>query len=122
MNSVQIETNRGENILTVRYLGRIGAAEMEHSASDMTAALEQVAPGFRLLVDLTNLEAMDAACVPHIDHLMHLCNLAGVSAIARIIPDPHHDIGMSIMSRFHYGAQVAIMTCATEEEALRALA
>lgn len=121
-NAVSIEANRASNIVSVRYRGHVNVESMERSIDAMRAALEQLTPGFRLLADLSKLEAMDAACVPYIDQVMQLCADRGVSAIARIIPDPRRDIGMSIMSRFHYGRQVAIMTCATEEEAMRALA
>jgi hypothetical protein len=38
-----------------------------------------------------------------------------------VIPDPTIDIGLQIMSLFHYGHDVRIITCATLEEAMRAL-
>ena len=37
--------------------------------------------------------------------------------MVRVIPDPQRDIGLRIMSFFHYGPDVHIATCATLEEA-----
>jgi hypothetical protein len=42
--------------------------------------------------------------------------------VVRIIPDPRKDIGLSIMSVFHYRRGVRIVTCETLAEALSALA
>jgi hypothetical protein len=41
--------------------------------------------------------------------------------VVRVIPDPARDIGLQIMSLFHYGHDVRIVTCATLDEAQRAL-
>jgi hypothetical protein len=37
--------------------------------------------------------------------------------VVRVIPDPHRDIGMTIMSVFHYRGGVKIFTCQTLAEA-----
>jgi hypothetical protein len=41
--------------------------------------------------------------------------------VVRVIPDPHKDIGLNILSLFHYRRGVRIVTCETLEEAMRAL-
>ena len=64
---------------------------------------------------------MDVACVPHIEKIMELCDEKKVSAVVRVIPDPKRDIGLQIMSHFHYGADVRIMTCANMDEAMACL-
>jgi hypothetical protein len=35
----------------------------------------------------------------------------------RVIPDPHRDIGLKIMSIFHYAGDVQIITCQSLAEA-----
>jgi hypothetical protein len=45
-----------------------------------------------------------------------------VETVVRVIPDPHKDIGLNIMSLFHYRRRVRIITCETLAEALRSLA
>ena len=41
--------------------------------------------------------------------------------VVRVIPDPYKDIGLNIVSLFHYPRRVRIVTCETLEEAMRAL-
>jgi hypothetical protein len=83
----------------------------------MRSLLSDIAPGFRLLTDLSDLDSMEAACVPYIRNSMALCSRKGVAAIARAIPHPHKDLGYGIMSRFHYDGRVRIAMCETFEQA-----
>ena len=84
---------------------------------EVRAGLAKLESGFRLLADLTDLESMDVACAPFIEKAMDLCNEKGASIVVRVIPDPTRDIGMQIMSLFHYGGDVRIVTCETLDEA-----
>ena len=68
------------------------------------------------------MESMDSSCVPFIQQIMNLCNAKGVDEVARVIPDPHKDIGFNVMSRFHYDPRVRFTTYEILEEALRSLA
>jgi hypothetical protein len=63
----------------------------------------------------------DVACAPSIERVMDLCQEHGIAEIIRIIPDPSRDIGLGIMSRFHYGNSVRIFNCSTQEEAFNLL-
>ncbi|MEY2504998.1 MAG: hypothetical protein QOG27_1278 [Verrucomicrobiota bacterium] len=38
------------------------------------------------------------------------------------MPDPHRDIGLNILSQFHYGPEVRLMTFETLADAIQALA
>ena len=60
---------------------------------------------------------MEAACAAPLKKIMHLCDEKGISGVVRIVPDPRRDIGLQIMSRFHYGPAVSIVTCKSLEEA-----
>jgi hypothetical protein len=53
---------------------------------------------------------------------MDLLNQHGVAMIVRVIPDPHKDIGLNILSLFHYRRGIRIVTCKTMEEARTVLA
>ena len=117
----QVEINREADLLIIRYAGRVGVAEVEQCFAATETALPSMRPGFRLLVDLTQLESMQPACVPSIRKIMQLCNQRGVSLVARVIPDPTRDIGLQIMSYFHYGPAVRTITCANLEEAEKIL-
>lgn len=116
-----IEIDRTGNLLVLRYRGRVGVAEVEQCAQEMRETLETFQPGFRLLVDLAQLEVMDVLCAPPLENIMNLCNEKGVAAIARVIPDSKRDIGLQIMSYFHYDADVRIVTCTSADEAMSAL-
>jgi hypothetical protein len=109
------------NLVTVRYSGRVGPDDAQHYLQEARAALSNVQPGFRLLADLTDLEAMDVACAPYIRQIMDLLNEKGISLVVRVIPKPTLDIGLQIMSLFHYGQNVRIITCATLDKAMAAL-
>jgi len=41
--------------------------------------------------------------------------------VVRVVPDPHKDIGLNILSQFHYGPQIKLVTFESLAEALSAL-
>jgi hypothetical protein len=118
---IVVETDLQRNLLTVTYCGHVVPGDFGRAMGDLQAALAHLPPGFRLLTDLGGLESMDYACAPLIDTVMDLTNARGVSEVVRIVPDPKKDIGFRVMSYFHYGANVAIVTCETSDEAMAAL-
>jgi hypothetical protein len=73
------------------------------------------------MTDLSQLEKMDYECAPSIRKAMDYCREKGISQVVRVIPDPRKDIGFNIMSLFHYGHDLRIVTCSTLEEAEREL-
>jgi hypothetical protein len=118
---VQAEVDKAQNLLKISYAQRVGAEEMKRAEERLAALVADLRPGFRMLTDLSDLENMDLACVPHIERAMDLCDGKGVAMVVRIIPDPHKDIGMNILSLFHYRRRVRIVTCETLAEAIKAL-
>jgi anti-anti-sigma regulatory factor len=118
---VHAEVNAPKNLLTISYVQHVDAKEMKQAEEQLQLFLHELKPGFRLLADLTNLELMDLACVPHLRRMMDLCNRKGVEKVVRVIPDPNKDIGMNILSLFHYHRRVKIVTCETLTEAIKLL-
>ncbi len=118
---IKVETDVERRLLTVTYCGHVVPSEFEPAMGEIREGLAELEPGFRLLTDLGGLEAMDYSCAPLVDEAMDLIDCAGVSTVVRIVPDPKKDIGFRVMSMFHYGADVGIVTVETMEEALRAL-
>ena len=110
------------NTLEIAYGGRVTSDETRACANEVRLALTILEPGFRLIADLTELQAMEMACSPVIAEIMEMCNASGVAEVVRIIPDPTRDIGLQIMSFFHYGPEIRILTCASAAEAADALA
>jgi anti-anti-sigma regulatory factor len=118
---VAIEVDEPNRLLVIHYRGRIGLSDMERSLGEAFAGAARLKPGFRLLVDLSELESMDISVAPFVEKIMDACNARGVATVVRVIPDPHRDIGLQIMSRFHYRNNVQIATCKTLAEATEIL-
>ncbi len=117
----QAEIDKGRNLLRIRYAQHVTPEETKRWTEELKLMLTEVQPGFRLLTDLSELDSMDLACVPHIKAAMDLCNRKGVETVVRVIPDPQKDIGLNILSLFHYRRRVHIVTCETMAEAMKAL-
>jgi hypothetical protein len=117
-----VQLDQSGNALTISYGGRVTPDEIRLCAEEVRLTLTILQPGFRLIVDLTELQTMDVACSPLIANIMEICNAARVAEVVRIIPDPTRDIGLQILSFFHYGTEVSIRTCASTEEASEMLA
>jgi hypothetical protein len=118
----QVEVNRQQNLMVMAFAGHVGPEEMKRQEEKVLALVQDLAPGFRLLSDLSDLESMDPACLLYIRRVMDLLNQRGVSKVVRVIPDPHKDIGLNILSLFHYRRRLPIATCATRAEAMTVLA
>jgi len=119
---IEASIDNSTNLLKVVYGGHVGAEETKQSLAQVEPMVMQMRPGFRLLSDLRNLQSMDLGCVPYIEQVMDLCDDREIGMVVRVIPDPHKDIGLNIMSLFHYRRGVRIVTCETIEEAEAALA
>jgi anti-anti-sigma regulatory factor len=118
----KVKFDQPKNWLTIIYSGYVDPGETDRCAEEIRVALAMTKPGFRLLVDMTDLQGMEVSCAPHIRNLMEMCNQNGVAKVVRIIPNPKLDIGFQIMSYFHYRDDVHIVTCETVDEAMNLLA
>lgn len=117
----EVEADKSKNVLKIAFSQQIRPADASACEQKVRTLLADFQPGFRLLSDLSDLETMDVACAPYIVRVMDLCNQHGVSKVVRVIPDRHKDIGLNIMSLFHYRRRIAIVTCETVVEALKEL-
>lgn len=116
-----VKLDQSVNTLSISYGGQVTRDEVRLCAEEIRLALTILRPGFRLIVDLTELQFMEVACSPLLANIMETCDGAGVAEVVRIIPDPTRDIGLQIMSFFHYGNDVRILTCASAAEAMEML-
>jgi anti-anti-sigma regulatory factor len=110
---INFEVDEPKRLLAIRYRGVIRAEETEKGLEQIRNGLAKLQSGFRLLADLTELQSMDVGCAPFIEKAMDMCNEKGASMVVRVIPDPQRDIGLQIMSIFHYRGNVKIVTCET---------
>jgi len=114
---IKFEVDRPRNLFVIRYHGDIAPGEVEKGLEEIRAVLANFQPGFRLLGDFSELASMDVGCAPFVEQAMDLFNAKGIALVVRVIPDPHRDIGLNIMSIFHYRGDVQIFTCKTLSEA-----
>ena len=114
---IKFEIDQRQNRFVIRYSGSVLPKDTEAGLDEIRSGLAQLQTPFQLLVDMTDLTSMDVKCAPHIEKAMDLCNTKGASIVVRVIPNPQLDIGMSIMSVFHYRGDVQIITCQSRDEA-----
>jgi hypothetical protein len=117
-----IRADPERNLIHIRYIGHLTAADMKLCAETMRAALAKMRPGFTLLTDLTATDSMELDCVTNLTKIMDLCRTHGIGTVVRIIPDPAKDIGHNMLGIVHYrGRRVRVVTCRTAAEAQRVL-
>ena len=117
----QANADSSKNLLTFTFSQHVTPEETRRWNGDLPGLLAQLKPGFKLLSDFSGVESIDVACAPDIERSMDLLNKAGIVKVVRIISHPRQDIGLSIMSLFHYRRCISIVTCETLEQALSAL-
>ena len=117
----QVEVDKARNLLKISYAQHVGPEDTQRVQEKIPTLLPDLRPGYRLLTDLRGLDSMDLTCVPYIKRMMDLCNKQGIEMVVRVIPDPQKDIGLNILSLFHYRRRVRIVTCETLAEAMQAL-
>jgi hypothetical protein len=118
---VLVTLNKSKQLLLLTFIGHVLPEELVRSREDLIKSLSELSPQFRLLTDLSPLEAMHQDCAKEIARSMELCDEKGVGLLVRVIPDPRKDIGLNILSAFHYSRQPRIVICNTMTEAARAL-
>lgn len=113
--------NPAKRLLYLKYSDRVEAKDLSHAQPELEALLATLPADFRLLVDLTDLEVMALDCATVIGKLMEVTDAHGVSTVVRVIPDPKRDIGMNILTVFHYRHRPRVSTCASLAEAAKRL-
>ncbi len=116
-----VEFDRSKQLLVISAAGRVTKEEVESVALRVRELMKEVTPGFRVLTDFRWLERMDPAAVVPLAEIMDALAEKDVAAVVRVVPDPHKDIGLNILSQFHYGPQIKLVTFESLAEALSAL-
>jgi len=105
------------NELVIIFGGCFDLRQAEQFYKQASEVVPKLNKGFSVLTDMSSLERMDIGAKPCIEKTMDLLNKHGVSKVIRIIPDRGKDIGLSILSLFHYSAGVAVHVCKSYQEA-----
>jgi hypothetical protein len=117
-----VNADDADRLLKICWSGKVDLEEIRRCTEQIVGLVSDMPPGYRVLTDMTGLESMDPAGAPHIGTIMDLCVAKQVEQVVRVIPDPQKDIGFNIMSHFHYGSKVQVVTCESLTEALQHLA
>lgn len=117
-----IEIDGSKRLLVISASQRVTAEQAKLAAQRVRELLRDVAPGFRVLADFRWLDSMDSAAARHIAEIMDALAEKGVASVTRVMPDPHKDIGLNILSQFHYGPEIQIATFQTLADALQSMA
>jgi hypothetical protein len=116
-----VEIDRSKRLLVISALQRVTAEQAKLAAQQVRELLRDVAPGFHVLADFRWLESWDSAAAPHVAKIMDTLAERGVASVTRVMPDPHKDIGLNILSQFHYGPEIQIATFESLADALQSL-
>src|SRR5213082_1408561 len=117
-----VEIDQSKRLLVISGSQRVTAEQARMAEERVRELLQDVAPGFRVLADYRWLESMDSAAARHVAEIMDTLAEKGVASVTRVVPDPHKDIGLNILSQFHYGPEIKIATFETLADALQSMA
>lgn len=118
---ILVTASKTQRILYFKYVGKVTVAEVRSRIDEVRDMLPMFTDGFRLLGDFEHLDSMEKECALEIGHMMDLLKSHGLELVARIMPDQHKDIGLNILSVFHYGRGMRIVTCPNTSEAFQLL-
>ena len=116
-----VELDRSKRLLVISAVGHVMAREVKAVAQRAREVLHQAAPGFHVLADFRWLESMDSTAAPHLAEIMDALTEKGVGSVTRVFSDPRKDIGLNILSQFHYGPNVSITTFETLADAVQSI-
>ena len=114
-------TNKRKRLLQMSFIEHVGVEELRRGNQELVALLADLPAAIRVLADLGRLDSMDLACAGEFGKAMELCDQHGVELVVRVIPDPAKDIGLNILSVFHYRHHPRVVTCETMTEAAKQL-
>ena len=117
-----VELDRSKRLLVISAVQRVTVEEANVAAQRVRELVRDVDPGFRVLTDFRWLDSMDPGAARHIAEIMDVLAEKGVASVTRVISDPHKDIGLNILSQFHYGPKIQIATFETLADALQSMA
>ena len=117
-----VELDRSKRLLVISAAQTVTAEEAKMAAQRIREVLQDITAGFHVLADFRGLESMDSAAAPHIAKMMDALAKKNVASVTRVMPDPHKDIGLNILSQFHYGPEVTITTFETLADAVQSIA
>jgi|SRR5689334_16400339 hypothetical protein len=116
-----VEMDRSKRLMVINAVQHVTAEDAKQTLQRLRELLTDVAPGFRVVADFRWLESMDPAAARYVAEIMDALAEKKIASVTRVITDPHKDIGLNILSQFHYGPEIGIATFDTLADALQSL-
>ena len=116
-----VEADKSKRLVVINAVGQVTREEAKQAAQRTRDILKDFAPGFRVLADFRRLQSMDPAAARYVAEIMDALTEKQLASVIRVMPDPHKDIGLNILSQFHYGPEIQITTFETLADALQSL-
>jgi len=113
--------DKSGRVLTVSYSQHVGVEDVRGCLETMRDLMDQLKPGFLLLVDLSNLDSMDNSCAQELGTIMDLCCAREVSSVVCVIPDPSKEMVFNVLSHFCHHPQIKTRTYVSLAEAIHDL-
>ena len=117
-----VEIDKSKRLIVITAVGHVTTEEVKDAAQEVRDMVKDTAPGFRVLSDFRWLDSMQASASKHVAEIMDAVAAKQVRLVARVIPDPRKDIGLNILSHFHYGPEIETATFETLADAIQSLA
>lgn len=114
--------NKPKQLLYLSFVATVDVEQLARSWDEIVALVADLKPGFRVLTDMSRLDSIGVECRIEISKTMELLDQKGVELIVRVVPDPSKDIGLNILSLFHYAHRPRMLTCQSMVEAAKILA
>jgi len=114
-----VELDKSKRLLVISATQTVTDEDAKMAEQRVRELLRDVAPKFHVFADFRGLQSMDSAAAKHIAKIMDALAEKEVASVTRVMPDPHKDIGLNILSQFHYGPDVKIATFETLADALQ---
>ena len=117
-----VEIDSSRRLVVISVAGDVTVEEARETAQRVREVLVDAEPGFVALADFRWLDSMATGAAEFIAEIMDAFAAKKVSAVVRVVPDPHKDIGLNILSHFHYGPEIKLMTFETLADAVTSIA
>lgn len=117
-----VEADKSKRLIVISAVGHVTEEEVKQAARQVREVVKDAAPGFRVLTDFRWLDSMQASASRYVAEIMDAIAAKQVSLVARVIPDPRKDIGLNILSQFHFGPEIQIANFESLADAVQSLA
>lgn len=117
-----VEIDSSRRFVVISVAGHVTVEEARATAQRVREVLVDAKPGFVALADFRWLDSMATGSAEFIAEIMDAFASKKVSAVVRVVPDPHKDIGLNILSQFHYGPEIKLITFETLADAVTSIA